>query len=65
MDVFGRGFLYLKEKFGKTLSDAKIQAGAFVGPQIRQIIKDETFQKTSSPNQLAAWKSFKDVVENF
>ena len=34
MDLNGRGFLYLKEKFGNTLSETKIKAGVFVGPQI-------------------------------
>ncbi|QQP54451.1 Uncharacterized protein FKW44_007287 [Caligus rogercresseyi] len=42
------------EKFGNTLSEAKIKAGVFVGPQIRQIMKDETFPTTLNPKELAA-----------
>ena len=30
MDLNGRGFLYLKEKFGNPLSEAKIKTGVFV-----------------------------------
>ena len=65
MDLNGRGFLYLKEKFGNTLSEAKIKAGVFVGPQIRQIMKDETFPTTLNPKELAAWRSFKAVTDKF
>lgn len=38
-----KGFLYLKKKFGNVLSDAKLKAGVFVGPQIRQLISDPVF----------------------
>jgi hypothetical protein len=40
MDKNGAEFMYLKHKFPR-LSDAKITEGIFVGPQIRQLIKDE------------------------
>ena len=65
MDLNGRGFLYLKEKFGNTFSEAKIKAGVFVGPQIREVMKDETFPTTQNPKELAAWRSFKAVTDNF
>jgi hypothetical protein len=43
MDKNGTGFMYLKHKFPR-LSDAKIKEGIFVGPQIRELIKDEQFE---------------------
>ena len=52
MDRNGRGFLYLEDKFGNTLSEAKIKAGVFVGPQIREVMKDETFLTTLNPKEL-------------
>ncbi len=39
-----KAFEYLKTFFPK-LSEAKIKAGVFVGPQIRQIFVDEKFFK--------------------
>jgi hypothetical protein len=44
MDKNGSGFLYLKEKFPK-IRDAKIKEGIFVGPQIRQKMKDNSFEQ--------------------
>lgn len=41
-DENGRGFLYLKEKFPK-ICDGEIKERTFVGPQITELIKDETF----------------------
>jgi hypothetical protein len=35
----GAGFTYLKHKFPR-LSDAKIKEGIFIGPNIRELIKD-------------------------
>ncbi|KAF2367923.1 hypothetical protein FHG87_001323 [Trinorchestia longiramus] len=47
------------------LSFEKIKAGVFVGPQMRQVIKDEQFIGTMSDLDKNAWLSFKDVIENF
>ena len=44
MDKYGEGFRYLQEKFS-SLSEAKLQAGIFTGPQIRELLKDEDFEK--------------------
>jgi hypothetical protein len=38
----GEGFAYLKQKFPQ-VSDAKIKAGIFVGPQIRALLGDSIF----------------------
>lgn len=38
------GFLYLKEQFPR-ISDAKIMTRMFVGLQIRELVKDKTFEQ--------------------
>ena len=59
-------FTYLREKFPR-LSEAKLKEGIFIGPQIRDIIKDEYeyFGKLLQGNEKAAWDSFKFVVKGF
>jgi hypothetical protein len=64
MDKNGKGFQYLKEKFPK-ISNAKLEAGIFNGPQIREVLLDDNFRTVLNRKELAAWKSFKLVVENF
>jgi hypothetical protein len=44
MDKNGTGFTYLKRKYPR-LRDAKIKEGIFVGPQIRELMKDEQFEE--------------------
>jgi len=39
-------FTYLREKF-RRLSEAKLKKGIFIGPQIRDLIKDECFEKAT------------------
>ena len=65
MDTKRKGFLYLKEKFGNVPSDAKLKAGVFVGPQIRQLISDPVFPTKLSRLELNVWQSFVKVVNNF
>ncbi|CAB3229261.1 unnamed protein product [Arctia plantaginis] len=64
MDKNGAGFQYLKEKFPK-ISDAKIKEGVFVGPQIRQVIKDDIFKEQLDDLEKPAWESFIKITENF
>lgn len=59
------GLNFLKEKFKSVLTDAKIKAGVFTGPQIRQVIRDPDFKLQLQPIQLVAWDAFVGVVENF
>jgi hypothetical protein len=47
------------------LSEAKIKEGIFVGPQIRELTKDKTFDSILNKVELAAWTAFKDVCINF
>ena len=44
MDRNGSGFQCLKDKFGKIKMDAKLKAGIFVGPEIREIMRDHPFR---------------------
>jgi len=40
-----------------------LKEGVFNGPQIRDIIKDEFFDKVLQGNEKAAWDSFKFLVK--
>jgi len=60
----GDTFKYLEEKFPQ-ISEAKIKAGIFVGPQIRELFKDTQFTSRMTGLELQAWTGFKSVVENF
>jgi len=57
-------FTYLREKFPR-LSEAKLKEGIFIGPQIRDLIKDEYFDKLLQGDEKAAWDSFKFIVKVF
>ena len=47
------------------LSEAKLKEGIFIGPQIRDLIKDEYFDKLLQGDEKAVWDSFKFVVKGF
>jgi hypothetical protein len=64
VDKNGAGFVYLKRKFAM-LSDAKIIEGIFVGPQIRELIKDEQFEEQLNEIGNAAWQAFENVTKSF
>ena len=57
-------FTYLWETFPR-LSEAKLKEGIFCGTQIRDIIKDEYFDKLLQGDEKGAWGSFKFVVKVF
>jgi len=48
MDKTGRGFEYVRNKF-PNVSDAKIKEGIFIGPQIREMMRDKQFDE--DPNE--------------
>ena len=50
----GEAFKYLKEKFGSVLTDEKLKAGVFIGPQIRDLVHDSNFCKTLKALELQA-----------
>ena len=57
-------FNYLVEKF-PNLSGAKIKEGIFVGPQIRQLMFDSSFDASMNDIELADWVAFKNVCAGF
>ena len=57
-------FTYLREKFLR-LSEEKLKEGIFIGPKIRDLIKDEYSDKLLQGDKKAAWDSFKNVVKGF
>lgn len=60
----GPCFRYLCTKFS-SLSDAKLKEGIFVGPQIRELIKDEAFLNSMNKTERDAWMSIGNVIHNF
>ena len=60
----GNCFKYICSQF-PGLSNEKLKAGIFDGPQIRMLMKDSDFTSHMNSNELTAWNSFKDVVKNF
>ena len=64
MDKEAEGFAYLRAKF-PSISDSKIKEGIFIGPQIRQLLKDNAFKEKLSPAERRAWDSFNQVCVNF
>ena len=65
LDHDGNGFQYLREKFGAEKTDAKLKAGIFIGPQIRELMCDPKFKNKLNPVEFAAWEAFVLVVQNF
>ena len=47
------------------MSDAKLNAGVFTGPDIRKLMLDTNFDKMLNPQELRAWLAFKAVVSGF
>ena len=64
MDQEEAAFTYLREKLPR-LSEAKLKEGIFIGPQIRDLIKDKYVDKLLQGEEKAAWDSFKFVVKEF
>jgi len=64
MDRKGKGFTFLQQKFPR-VSLEKLKAGIFDGPQIRELMKDSTFDDALSATELSAWGSLKSVITNF
>ena len=60
----GAGFQYLIKKF-PNLSEAKIKEGIFVGPQIKELARDTSFEKALTNDEVRCWQSFKAVCDGF
>ena len=64
LDKTGQYFQYISSTF-PGLSNEKLKAGIFDGPQIRKLIKDLNFQHSMNEIKLASCFSFVEVVQNF
>ncbi|XP_058848577.1 uncharacterized protein LOC117424572 [Acipenser ruthenus] len=64
LDKESAAFKYLQDFFPK-LSEAKVKAGVFVGPQIKKILECNEFPKKLTSKEKAAWNSFVAVVRGF
>lgn len=64
LDRDGAAFEYLRTLFSK-LSEAKIKAGIFVGPQIRKLMEKDSFELYLKESELKTWKAFKTFMKNF
>lgn len=60
----GSCFIYICRTF-PGLSNEKLKAGIFNGPQIRTLIRDKNFVGSMNSVESAAWKAFVEVVQNF
>ena len=57
-------FKFLHSKF-PAVSDVKLGAGVFNGPQIRGLIRYTTFDEALTKAEKRAWESFKNVSTKF
>jgi hypothetical protein len=62
--VKGPAFTYLCGEFFR-LTFEKLKAGVFIGPQIRQLFKDQQFEAVLSDKEKAAWQSFEKFSNGF
>ena len=60
----GAAFQHLSTVF-PGLSAAKLKDGIFVGPQIREVLKDTDFEELLNLKELRAWEAFKSVFSGF
>ena len=54
---------YMCQKFPSI--KAKVKEGLFVGPQIRKLMFDKTFESTMTQCELEVWNAIKTVIERF
>jgi hypothetical protein len=64
LDKEGRCFRYICSKF-PGISDEKLKAGVFDGPQIRTLMRDTDFEKEMTRDERKAWTAFTAVVNKF
>ena len=54
----------MRNKF-PNVSDAKMQEGIFIGPQIRELMQDKLFDEDLNEAERNAWLSFKRICKDF
>ena len=60
----GAVFQHLSTVF-PCLSAAKLKEGIFIGPQIREVLKNTDFEELFNLKELRAWEAFKSVCSGF
>jgi hypothetical protein len=63
IDKTGRVFEYVRYNFSN-VTDAKIRAGIFIGPQIRELMQDIEFDEDLNEIERYAWMSFKRICND-
>lgn len=64
LNFYGECFKYICLVF-PGLTELKLKAGIFNGPQIRQLLKDPNFVSSMSSKEARAWKAFVEIINNF
>lgn len=64
LDSQSAAFQYICFMFPK-LSDAKLKAGVFIGPQIREMLQCQELENRMSGLERHAWQAFREVVAGF
>ena len=64
LDTEGEAFKYIQQLFPK-LSESKIEAGVFVGPEVKRLINSIDFPELLSEVEQTAWMCFESVVNGF
>ena len=64
LDQHGDCFQYICRVFPQ-ITIEKLKAGIFDGPQIRTLLRDFELTNHMNGTELAAWESFREVVEKF
>ena len=64
LDKTGQYFQYISSAF-PGLSNEKLKACNFDGPQIRKLVNDPNFQHSMKETDFANWLSFVEVVQSF
>jgi hypothetical protein len=64
IDQNGSGFLYIKQNFPR-IREARIKDEIFLGPQIREIMREAHWMKLQVKLKVATWRTCKAVSSNF
>jgi len=64
IDTTRRGFQYVRNKFSN-VSDGKMKEGAFIRPQIRELMQDKQLDEDLNETERNAWLSFKRICKEF
>ena len=59
-----RAFRHIRQMF-PSISEAKVNGGIFVGPQIRRMLASEELDEQMSDLERYAWQAFRMIVEGF